>query len=79
MTDQVVSEYTFLVSSKAKSLAACLEFEMNEEKVSVNQQLLFQRLSVASSTKTDGATQELFIYELCRAALAREKRSCKKS
>ena len=53
------------VIQKKKSLAARLEFEMNEEKVSVNPRLLFQRLSVATSTKTDGAGQESFTYKLC--------------
>ena len=38
---------------------------MNGEKVSVNHQLLFQRLSVATSTKRDGTSQESFAYELC--------------
>ena len=66
MMDQLVSEYILLVSSKKKkSLAARLEFEMNEEKVSVNPRLLFQRLSVATSTKTDRAGQESFTYKLC--------------
>ena len=38
---------------------------MNGEKVSVYLLLLFQHLSVASSTKADDARQELFAYELC--------------
>ena len=63
--DLEVREYIFPVSSKAKSLAARLEVDMNEEKVSVYLQPLFQHLTVASSTKTDDARQELFVYELC--------------
>ena len=65
MMDQKVSKYIFLVSSKAKPLAARLEIEMTGEKVSVYPQPLFQRPSVASSTKTDGAKQESFADELC--------------
>ena len=55
MMDLEVREYIFPVSYKGKSLAARLGVEMNGEKVSVYPQLLFQHLSVASSTKTDGA------------------------
>ena len=47
-----------------KHLAARLEIEVNGEKVSANPQLLFQRLSVDTSTKTDGARQEWIAYEL---------------
>ena len=65
MMDLKVREYIFPVSSKGKSLAARLEVEMNGEKASVYLQLLFQHLSVASSTKTDDARQESFAYELC--------------
>ena len=65
MVDQEVNQYTFPVSSKAKTLAARPEIEVNGEKVSVNPQLLFQRLSVATSTQTDEARQEAFSYELC--------------
>ena len=65
MMDLEVREYIFPVSSKGKSLAARLDVEMNGEKVSVYLQLLFQHLSVASSTKTDDARQESFAYELC--------------
>ena len=65
MLDLWVREYIFPVSYKAKSLAARLEVEMNEEKVSVYPNPLFQRLSMATSTKTDGARQESFAYELC--------------
>ena len=60
-----IREYIFLVSSKEKSLAARLEFEMDGEKVSVYLQPLFKHLSVASSTKTDDARQQSFAYELC--------------
>ena len=49
----------------AKPLAARLEIEVNGEKVSVNPQLLFQRLCVATSTKRDEARQQSFAYELC--------------
>ena len=55
MVDLEVREYILSVSSKGKSLAARLEVEMDEEKVSAYLQLLFQHLSVASSTKTDDA------------------------
>ena len=65
MVDQEVNQYIFLVSPKAKTLAARPEIEVNGEKVSVNPQLLFQRLSVATSTQTDEARQEAFSYELC--------------
>ena len=65
MMDLEVREYIFPVSSKATLLAARLEVEMNGEKVSVYPQPLFQHLSVATSTKTDGARQESFAYELC--------------
>ena len=65
MMDLEVREYIFPVSFKRKSLTARLEVEMNGEKVSVYLQLLFQNLSVASSTKTDDARQESFAYELC--------------
>ena len=65
MTDLEVREYIFPVSSKGKSLAARLEFEMIGEMVSVYLQLLFQHLSVTSSTKTGDARQESFAYELC--------------
>ena len=65
MMDQELGEYIFPMPCKAKWLSARLEVEMNGEKVSVNQQLLFQRLSVATSTKRDGASQESFAYELC--------------
>ena len=66
MVDQEVSDYTFLVSSKAKSLAARLEVEMNGTNVSAYPQLLFQHRSVASSSKSEGARQESFADELCR-------------
>ena len=65
MMDQEVGEYIFPMPCKAKWLSARLKVEINGEKVSVNQQLLFQRLSVATSTKKDGASQESFAYELC--------------
>ena len=65
MMDLEVREYIFLVSSKGKSLAARLGVEMNGGKVSVYPQLLFQHLSVASSTKTDDARQESFAFGLC--------------
>ena len=65
MMDLEVREYIFPVSSKGKSLAARLEVELKGDKVSVYLQLLFQHLSVASSTKTDDARQESFAYELC--------------
>ena len=63
MVDQEVNQYTFPVSSK--TLAARPEIEMNGVKVSVNPQLLFQRLSVATSTQTDEARQKASSYELC--------------
>ena len=65
MMDLKVREYIFPVSSKAKSLAAHPEVEMNGEKVSVYLKPLFQHLSVASSTKTEDARQESFAYDLC--------------
>ena len=63
--DQEVGEYIFPMPCKAKWLSARLEVKVNREKVSVNQQLLFQRLSVATSTWRDGTRQESFAYELC--------------
>ena len=65
MMNQEVSEYIFPVSFKAKSQATRMEVEMNAANVSVYPQPLFQHLSVASSTQTDGARQESFAYELC--------------
>ena len=62
---QEVGEYIFLESSKVKSLAVRLEVEMSGEKVYVYPQPLLQRLSVATSTKTDDARQLPFAYELC--------------
>ena len=38
---------------------------MNEKKVSVYLQPLYQHLSVAISTETDDTRQESFAYELC--------------
>ena len=65
MMDLEVREYIFPVSFKTQPLAARVEVEMSREKVSVYSQPLFQRLSVATSIKTDGASQESFDYELC--------------
>ena len=58
MVDEEVNQCIFRLSSKAKTLAARPEIEVNGEKVSVNPQLLFQRLSVATSTQTDEARQD---------------------
>ena len=65
MMDEEVGEYIFLVSCKVESVAIRLDVEINREKVSVYPQQLFQRLSVATSTKTDGARQQSFAHELC--------------
>ena len=59
MVDQEVNQYTFPMSSKAKTLAAHPEIEVNGEKVSVNPRL-FQ--SVAISTQTDEARQEAHYF-----------------
>ena len=64
MVDQEVNQYTFPVSSNTKTLAARPGIEVNGKKVSVNLRLLFQRLSVATSTQTDEARQEAFSYKL---------------
>ena len=64
MMDLEVREYIFPVSSKGKSLAARLEVDLKGEKLSVYLLLLFQHLSVVSSTKTDDVRQESFAYEL---------------
>ena len=67
MVDQEVNQYIIQCHPKQKkqTLAVRPEIEMNGEKASVNPQLLFQRLSVATSTQTDEARQEAFSYELC--------------
>ena len=64
MIDLEVREYKSPVSSKGKSLAARLEVDLKGENLSVYLLLLFQHLSVASSTKTDDVRQESFAYEL---------------
>ena len=56
MEEQEVNEYTFPVSHKAKTLAARPEVIIGGQKVTVDSQLLFQRLSVA------------FGFELCSYA-----------
>ena len=60
MMDQDVNEYIFPASWEAKTLATHLDNEVNGTKVSVNLQLLFQRLSMVTSTQG-----EVFAYELC--------------
>ena len=65
LMDQKVSEYIFPLLSKARPLAAHLEIEVNRDRASVNPQLLFQCLGVATSTKTDDARQESFAYNIC--------------
>jgi hypothetical protein len=68
MEEQEVNEYTFPVSHKAKTLAARPEVIIGGQKVTVEPQLLFQRLSVTTSTQTYKAKQEAFGFELCSYA-----------
>ena len=68
MEEQEVNEYNFPVSRKAKTLAARPEVIIGGQKVTVDPQLLFQRLSVATSTQTYKAKQEAFGFELCSYA-----------
>ena len=65
MAGKEVNEYTFLVSLKAKTLATRPVVTFDGKNVSADPQLLFQRLSVASSTQTEEAEQDAFGYELC--------------
>lgn len=65
MNNQEVDHYTFPNSLKVKTLALRLPVNVGEKTVDVDPMLLFQRLSVSASTKSEDQKREAFSLELC--------------
>lgn len=63
LSSMTVTDYTFMRSAKAVTLAAKSSIRIESDSVQVDPQFLFQRLVIACSRSDD--LEGLFWYELC--------------
>ena len=68
MTGKEVDEYTFPVSLKVKTLTIRPPVTIGGKQVNIDPQLLFQRLSLSTTTQTESGRTKSFCLELCSYA-----------